>query len=86
MTSSRTCRSFCRNFLPTGKNKLASGAFTKSRSTNTPIVIIFYLFTLALAPALALAPTFFRGMYTNINLEKATKWVLKLFVKSQKHD
>ena len=76
-----------------GKDKLtedAPEAPTKNNGTLTPIFAIFYILTSMLAqiPTSIQASTPASGppdMYINIDLQKATKLALELFIKSQKY-
>ena len=71
-----------------GGDELARGAPTKSSGTPTPTPVISRPPTPALAisptqvPALAPGPP---SMYTDVDLQRATRLALELFVKSQKH-
>lgn len=77
---SKSCKSIYSNFLLTvSKNELAKDilrALIDSNSFFTFISTTFYIPTPILTPALNLL-----GRYTNLNLQKAIKWALKLFVK-----
>lgn len=59
-------------------------AHTRNNGIFTLISIVFCAFTLALAQTPALIPGL-SSMYPNLNLQKATKLVLELFVKSQEY-
>lgn len=80
-----TRRSPRSNPLPTGKDKLAGGAPgapNKGSGTSTPTFATSRVPTPAPAPASASGPP---GLYTDVNLQKATKLVLKSFVKGQQY-
>lgn len=70
----------CRNSAPVGKNELIGRVFTEGSNIFTPTPAIFCALTPAFAPTLG--PP---GMYTDMNLQKAIRLALKLFVKGQKH-
>ena len=81
MAGPRTHRSFCHNPPPGDENELAggpTGAFTKGSNTSTPSPPV----SRAQTPADALAPTSapLRGMYTDTDLQRATKLALELFI------
>lgn len=76
MVSLRIYYSFCCNFPPAKKYELAGRALTKNSNTNTPIPAIFCAPNPVFTPALAL----FENIYTNIDLQKATKLALDLFI------
>lgn len=82
MTGPRTRQSPWNNPPPISKNELAEdapGAPTEGSSTPTPSPAI----SPALTPVPAQAPTpapGLPGMYTNIDLQKATRLALELFV------
>ena len=81
MTGPRTRRSLRCNPPPDGENELAGslpGALTESSNTPTSSPPVFRAQTPTDAPALTPAPP--RGTYTNVDLQKATKLALKLFV------
>lgn len=67
----------CYNFLPISKNKLIGRVFIKGNSTYIITFVISYTFTFAIIPAL------FGDIYANVNLQKATKLALKLFIEGQ---
>ena len=77
----RTRHSPCRNPSSGGEDELARGlpeALTKSSNTPTPSPHISRAQTLADAPAPTSAPP--RGMYTDVDLQKATKLAPELFI------
>lgn len=73
MARLQTCQSSCYSLLLVGDNELAGRAPTKDRGTNTPTPAISHIPTFA--PGLVLL----RGVYTNVDLQKAIKLTLKLF-------
>lgn len=82
MTGLRACRHLT---CPAGKDKLAGRAPIESSGTHIPTRAVFHTATPAptqiLAPALAFAPAQgLLGNYTNINLQRATKLALELFI------
>ena len=86
MTGPRTCRSPHRNLPPGGKNKLAGGppeAPTKGSNTPTPSLPISQAQTLA--DVSAPTPTPSGGIYIDVDLQKAIKLALELFVQGQAH-
>lgn len=82
MASKHTC---C-NFALVVEDKLAKDISTKGNNSLTPSQIQTPIPNQAhtLAPALTSIPGL-PGMYINLNLQKAKKIALKLFVKMQKH-
>ena len=85
MAGSRTCCSPWSNPPPTGKDELAGGAPrapTKGSGIPTPISAASRALTPAPAPTFAPG---LPGLYTDMDLQRATKLALKLFVKGQKH-
>lgn len=73
-----------RNFAPVDKDKLTKGAHI----TDSSIVSLIFTFFHALTPALAQISASNPGLsdiYTDVNLQKAIKLALKLFVKSKKY-
>lgn len=84
-----------RNLPPTSKDELARdtlGVLIKGSGTSNLTSAVFYAFTLALAlaqaPALTQTPAPALGlpsMYTNIDLQRATKLALELFFKGWEH-
>lgn len=76
MAYSRTLYYFCCHLLHVCKDELAGGALSKVGSTNTPISAFSY----ALISAPARTPAPFEGTYTDVNLQKATKLALNLFI------
>lgn len=73
---------FCWNFPPASKDKIARGAFTKGNGTFAPTItpVVSKNKTPMLIPILPSAWAFFGSTYTNINLQKAIKLALELFV------
>ena len=79
MAGPRNCRSLQSNSLPTSKDELAEGALEASTKSSD---------TVTLTPAISLAPVPALGMpglYMDVNLQRATKLALKLFMKGQKY-
>lgn len=84
MVGPQMCYSLCRNSLPDSKDEFVEGALEASINNNsiptfTSILAVFYAFTSTSAPI----PISFRGTYTNVNFQRATKLVLDLFIQSQ---
>lgn len=78
------------NFASVGEDKLAGDVYIKSINTLTSYLAIFQVQTPAptQVPAFIQAPTFTSGqpdMYTEENLQKATRLALKLLVKGQEY-
>ena len=79
MAGPRTSCSPRSNSLPTGKEKLIGGALEAPIEGSN-------ISTATLATSPAPAPTSGPpGLYTDVNLQRATKVALKLFVKGQEH-
>ena len=79
MTGPRTCQSLCRNLLPAGKDELIKvplGATTKGSGIPAPILTLAVFRPPTPAPTSALP----RSIYTNMDLQQATKLALDLFV------
>ena len=72
------------NLLPAGKNELAGGALFEASDTLIPTPSASHAPSLTPAqdPTPAPGPP---GMYTNVDLQRATRLALKLFVKGQKY-
>lgn len=71
------------------EDKLAGSVLTKSCNTPLPFPAIFLAQTPALAQTSTPAQVFILalpGMYTNIDLERANKVALALFIKGQKYN
>lgn len=73
-----------RNPSPVGKDKLTGKTPSKSSDTPTSTSIISCASISAPTQNPAPAPSQL-GMYTNVDLQRATKLALELFVKGQKH-
>lgn len=69
----------CLNFTFVGKNELVEETHTKGNKILTPILAVSFAQTPTAAPGLP-------SLYTDFDLQKATKFALELFVKGQKHD
>ena len=83
MARSRVRRSPCFNPPPTGNDELAGGApgaLTNGSGIFTPTTATSC--TPTPTPAPVPGPT---GMYTDVDLQRATKLALELFVKGQEH-
>ena len=81
MAGPRICCSFRRNPPSGGEDELVRGppgALTKGSNTSTSSPPISWVQTPT--DILALTPTPFRGTYTNVDLQRATKLALELFV------
>ena len=78
MAGSYTCRSPCKNFLLIGNDEFASAAPTKGSGTLSFTPVVSYIPTAALAPPLASAKLI--AKYINVDLQRVSKLVLKLFV------
>lgn len=81
MAGSRICHSSRNNPPLTDKDELAGGAPRASNNdsgTSFPIPAASYTLTFILALGLP-------DIYTNVDLQRATRLALKLFIKSQKH-
>lgn len=72
--------STCYNLAFTNKDKLARAVFNKGNSTSISTFAVSWDFTSIFTSALALP-----NIYTNINPQKISKLVLKLFIKGQKY-
>ena len=86
MAGPRSRRSPRRNPPPGGEDELAGGppgAPTEGSNTPTPSPPVSRAQTPADAPAPTPAPL--RGTYTNVNLQRATKLALELFIQGQAH-
>lgn len=70
----------CYNLASIGKDELAKRAHIKGNSTFTSASA--QVPAPAQTPALALS---LLGIYTDVNLQRATKLVLKMFIKDQKY-
>lgn len=70
-----TRQSLCHNLLSAGKNELAGGVLTEKGGilASTPRFTAFYTPTPVLALALVLIS--FEDMYSNVDLQKATKLI-----------
>ena len=83
MARPRACQSFCQNFSPIGKDKLADAVPIEGSGTLTPISAMSHAFTLAPAPPLAPAVTFTPPIansatkYSAKNLQQILKTILK---------
>lgn len=72
----------CRNLVSISKDEFAEKTSTKGSSTLTSISAVSH--TQTPAPAQTLTPNLSPpGLYTNMNLQTATKLAFQLFVKSQ---
>ena len=83
MAGPRTRRSPCQNPPPPSKDELAEAP---TESTSIPFPVVSWAQTPAPAPNLAPAPASalsLPGTYTDVNLQRATKLTLELFVKGQ---
>ena len=86
MVGPHTCWSLCRNPLSSSENKLAEdlpGA--PNKGSNTPTLFLPVSWAQTPAEALALTSALSRGTYTDVNLQKATKLALELFIRGQAH-
>lgn len=84
MTRPQTCKSFCYNLPPVGKNELAKSALRASTNSNgIPTFISTLAISRAFIPAFVPAQSPLGGIHTNLNLQQATKLALKLFVQGQ---
>lgn len=76
------------NFTFVSKDELTGDileAHTRNSGIFTLISIVFCAFTLALAQTPTLIPGL-SSIYLNLNLQKATKLALELFIKSQEYE
>lgn len=67
------------------KDKLVGGISLKDSNTFIPSPTIFWVQTATPAQAFTFVSNL-PDMYTNVNLQKAIKLTLKLFIKGQKHE
>lgn len=77
MTDLSICCTHCGNFLFVSKDKLVDKAPIKSSNMNTLILVVFCIPTFASILASS------GDMYTNMDLQKATKLAIKFFIQDQ---
>ena len=70
----QTCRNPRQNLPPTDKDKLAGEVPNEGSGTSTLTLAVSCAFTSAFATAL------FKDIYTDVDLQKATKLALELFI------
>ena len=86
MAGPRTRHSLCRNPPPGNEDELVGGppgALTKGSNTSTPSPPVSWTQTPVDTPTTI--PASSRGMYTDANLQRATKLALELFIQGQAH-